>query len=253
VLYKRSGDELYNRIFVVSAFSGVTDWLLENKKTDEPGIYHRIAKHKEFHHSLHDITEKLQEINKKYESIGLDLAVADEFVENRIIEAQRFLENLANILASGYVSDEAILLAAREILASIGETHSAFNVVNVLQNNGINATLVDLSGFHDHKEYTIDQRIRHSLKNIDHFNKKLIVELKDEFQRVTVESVAMVCLIGSNIDQPGVLGKAACSLAQQGINIKSGGFSLGKVNIQFVVAREDFKNAVIALNNTMFF
>ena len=35
----RKGDELYNRIFVVSAYGGVTNMLLEDKKTGEPGIY----------------------------------------------------------------------------------------------------------------------------------------------------------------------------------------------------------------------
>jgi aspartate kinase len=437
ILFERSGDQLYNRIFVVSAFSGVTNWLLENKKTGEPGVYHRIAKQKAFQHSLNDITEKLQEINKKYVPIGLDLAVADAFIAQRIQEAHRFLEDLSNILASGYVSDESILQAAREILASIGEAHSAFNFVNVLQNNGIHATLIDLSGFNDHKPYTIDQRIEHSLKNIDFkkticivtgytkgtegimrefdrgysevtfckiavavkpqeaiihkeyhlasadpalvgvencipvgftnydvadqladvgmeaihpkaskpleinninlrikntfepehpgtlftreyvsphkrvevitgtekvividifdplmvsavgsdlrvmqvffrhdisyifkvtsansisivlwekdFKKKLIAELEKEFQQITVEKVSMVCLIGSNMDQPGVLAKAASALAQKGINIKSAGFSLRKVNLQFILDREDFKEAIIALNKTMFF
>jgi aspartate kinase len=63
----------------------------------------------------------------------------------------------------------------------------------------------------------------------------------------------MVCLIGSNIDQPGLLAKAAGALAQQGINIKSAGFALRKVNIQFLIAREDFREAIIALNQTLFF
>ncbi len=35
----RSGDDLYNRIIVVSAYGGVTDMLLENKKSAEPGVY----------------------------------------------------------------------------------------------------------------------------------------------------------------------------------------------------------------------
>ena len=35
----RRGAELYNRIFVVSAYGGITNLLLENKKTAEPGIY----------------------------------------------------------------------------------------------------------------------------------------------------------------------------------------------------------------------
>ena len=39
ILGKRSGQELYNRIFVVSAYGGITNLLLENKKTGAPGIY----------------------------------------------------------------------------------------------------------------------------------------------------------------------------------------------------------------------
>jgi len=37
ILFERSGKQLYNRIFVVSAFSGVTNLLLENKKTTGTG------------------------------------------------------------------------------------------------------------------------------------------------------------------------------------------------------------------------
>ena len=39
----RRGPELYNRIFVVSAYGGVTNLLLENKKTAEPGIFAAFA------------------------------------------------------------------------------------------------------------------------------------------------------------------------------------------------------------------
>ena len=435
ILFERTGDQLYNRIFVVSAFSGVTDLLLENKKTGAPGVYHRIAKHQNFHKPLNNLIVKLKAINRKYVDLGLDLAVADQFIEKHIIEAQKYLENLANILASGYVSREGILQAAREILASIGESHSAFNFTNILQSRGINTQLVDLSGFGDHLAYTIDQRIKHAFKNIDFkhnicivtgyakgtegimrefdrgysevtfskiaeflkpeeaiihkeyhlstadpamvgienckpvgytnydiadqladvgmeaihpkaskpleinginlrikntfepahpgtlitrefvcehkrvelitgtdklliidvydplmvgnvgsdllimqifynhkvsytfkatsansisiviwerdFHKKLISDLENDFEKVTVEKVAMVCLLGSNMDQPGLLAKSANALTEQGINIKSAGFALRKVNIQFLVAREDFKTSIIALNKAM--
>ena len=167
ILYNRTGAELYNRIFVVSAYAGVTNLLLENKKTGEPGVYHRITEHKKFHQALDEVATKLKALNRQYEPLGLDLAVADAFIEQRIQDAKTYLNSLTNILASGYVSSSNILQAAREILASIGETHSAFNSVNILQNRGINATLVDLSGFHDHKSYTIDQRIRHAFKKIN--------------------------------------------------------------------------------------
>ena len=63
----------------------------------------------------------------------------------------------------------------------------------------------------------------------------------------------MVCIIGSNIDQPGVLAKAAGALGENNINILCAGFSLRKVNLQFVVQRHLLRESIIALNNTMFF
>jgi aspartate kinase len=428
-------DHIYNRVFVVSAFWGVTDLLLENKKTGAPGVYHKIAKHQNFHGNLHDLTLKLKEINRRYTDLGLDVDAADEFIEKRINDAQHYLENFAGILASGYVSQDSILQAAREILASIGESHSAFVLTNILQNKGLNATFVDLSGFHDTKSYTIDQRIRHTFKEIDlakticivtgytkgtegimrefdrgysevtfskiavelkpteaiihkeyhlssadpgivgvencipvgntnydiadqladvgmeaihpkaskpleihginlrikntfdpahpgtlittnytcphkrvevitgtdkvvmidvfdplmvgntgsdlqimqifadfnlsyifkvtsansisiliwekHFNKKLIKVLDTHFEKVTVEKMAMVCLLGTNMDQPGLLARSTTALTDAGVNIKSAGVALRKVNIQFLIAREDFNTAVIALNKAL--
>jgi aspartate kinase len=435
ILFERSGKHLYNRIFVVSAFSGVTNLLLEDKKTGAPGVYHHLANYKDFHKPLSDLIVKLKQINKSYAGLGLDIEVADKFIEQRIKDAQAYLENLANILASGYVSKEGILQAAREILASIGESHSAFNFTNILQNMGIGATLVDLSGFNDHHSYTIDQRIKKDLQHIDFagticiatgyakgtegimrefdrgysevtfskiavlvkpneaiihkeyhlctadpqlvgiehcapvgntnydvadqladvgmeaihpkaskpleinninlrikntfepehpgtlitreyicehkrvevitgtnkvvmidiydpgmvgqvgsdlhimqlfyqfnisytfkatsansisiviwekdFNKKLVHELEESYEKVVVEKMALVCLLGTNMDQPGLLAKAANALAENGINIKSAGFALRKVNIQFLVGREDFERSIIALNKAM--
>jgi aspartate kinase len=435
ILFERSGKQLYNRIFVVSAFSGVTNLLLENKKTGEPGVYHRLANYKDFHKPLNSVTIKLKQINKSYEKLGLNIAEADRYIENHIKQAQTYLENLANVLASGYVSKDGILQAAREILASIGESHSAYNFTNILQNMGINATLVDLGGFNDHRSYTIDQRIKKDLQHIDFenticivtgyakgtegimrefdrgysevtfskiavevkpheaiihkeyhlctadpvlvgmhnchpvgytnydvadqladvgmeaihpkaskpleinninlrikntfepehpgtlitreyicetkrvevitgtdkvvmidvydpsmvgnvgsdlhimqlffkynisytfkatsansisiviwekdFNKKLIADLEDDFEHVTVQKMAVVCLLGTNMDQPGLLARSAAAFAENGIDIKSAGFALRKVNIQFLVAREDFDQSIIALNKAM--
>ncbi len=43
IIGDRSKDELYQRIFVVSAYGGVTNELLEHKKTGEPGVYALFA------------------------------------------------------------------------------------------------------------------------------------------------------------------------------------------------------------------
>lgn len=167
-------DKIYNRIYVVSAYAGVTNWLLEDKKTQAPGIYHYFVQGKNFHKQLGELTQKLKDLNKNYEDLDLNLQEADKFIENRIQEAQRYLDSLADVLASGYLVKENIFQAAREILASIGESHSAFNAVNILQNKGYHATLVDLSGFQDPEALTIDQRIQKSLSVID-FSKTICI------------------------------------------------------------------------------
>src|SRR5476649_2453982 len=100
ILFERSGKQLYNRIFVVSAFSGVTNMLLENKKTGEPGVYHKLANYQDFHKPLNELIVKLKAINKTYEHLGLELTTANQFIEKRIRDAQTYLENLANILSS---------------------------------------------------------------------------------------------------------------------------------------------------------
>ena len=157
----------YNRIFVVSAYSGVTNWLLEHKKTGEPGVYDIFVKGEGFEEALDLLLEKLMGLNRNYEDIGLDQNVADEFITKRIQQSKNYLNSLSGVLASGYVNKPNILLAAREILASIGEAHSAFNSVNILQNRGINAHFTDLCGFHDSEFLTIDERIKKVFSTID--------------------------------------------------------------------------------------
>ncbi|MFD2720319.1 aspartate kinase [Hymenobacter monticola] len=435
IFHKREGAALYNRVFVVSAYANVTNWLLENKKTGEPGVYHRITQGQEFRSALQQVAEQLKELNKNYEPLGLNLAVADAFIQQRVDQAQVYLDSLVNVLASGYVNSANILQAAREILASIGEAHSAFNSVNILLNKGVHATLVDLSGFDDAQALTIDERIRQAFGDIDFlkticiatgytkgtegimrefdrgysevtFSKiavavhpqeaiihkeyhlssadpglvgvdqvrpigftnydvadqladvgmeaihpkaskpleinainlrikntfepdhpgtlitrdfvskdkhievitgtekvviidiheplmvgaagfdlhlmqvffdlgvsyifkatsansislviwekdlkpQLMAALEAKYESITVEPAALVCLIGSNIDEPGLLARAARALADAGINIRSAGFALRKVNIQFIVGREDYQTAIIALNQAL--
>lgn len=435
IFHGRSGQKLYNRIFVVSAYANVTNWLLENKKTGDPGVYHHITQNQEFRAALQAVASRLKELNQRYEPLGLDLAVADAFIQQRIDQAQTYLDSLVNVLASGYVNSTNILQAAREILASVGEAHSAFNSVNILQSRGLHATLVDLSGFDDAQALTIDERIRQAFADIafanticvatgytkgtegimrefdrgysevtfskiavavrpqeaiihkeyhlssadpnlvgvdqchpigftnydvadqladvgmeaihpkaskpleinaidlrikntfepDHpgtlitrdyvsptkrievitgtdkvviidiydplmvgaagfdlhlmqvfydlgvsyifkatsansitlliwekdLKPQLLAALEAKFENVTVEKAALVCLIGSNIDEPGLLARAAGALAEAGINIHSAGFALRKVNIQFIVGREDYQTAIIALNQAL--
>ncbi len=172
ILGKRKGADVYGRIFVVSAYAHVTNWLLEHKKSGENGVYSLFAKQADHRTALRDLLGRLKEINAGFEKIGLPLAKANAYLEERIARTENFLESMANVLATGYVNRESILLAAREILASIGEAHAAFNSTEILKSRGVNALFVDLGGFEDSDYITIDDRIRKSFQGID-FSKTL--------------------------------------------------------------------------------
>ena len=174
IIGKRSGSDMYNRIFVVSAYNNVTNWLLEHKKTGEPGIYVKFLNDDNYEAALDELCQKLIALNRGFADIKLDQNAADEFVINRIEKAKGFLKSMHSVLASGYVDRNDLHLAAREILSSIGEAHSAFNSVNIIKNNGINATFIDLCGFDDSEALTIDERIHKAFVGID-FSKTLCV------------------------------------------------------------------------------
>ncbi len=435
ILKPCEGCGLYNRIFVVSAYNDVTNWLLEHKKTKEPGIYQKFLNNEDYNLALFNLLDKLITINRTFVSIGLDQVKADDFITNRIVHAKNYLNSLADVLATGYVNRQNILLAAREILSSIGEAHAAFNSVNTLENNGLNATFVDLCGFSDSEYLSIDERIHRIFMNLDYnstipvvtgytkgtegimrefdrgysevtfskvavevkaseavihkefhlssadpnivgveksipvgftnFNvadqladigmeaihpkaskplemaginirikntfepehpgtliskdyvgekskveiisgtdkviaieihdplmvgqvgydraimqsfeqynisyilkatnansitqviweedlhEDLISELRARYYEVTVKPVALVCTLGTNIAQPGIIAKATAALAANRINVDAISQSLKQVNMQFVISREDYKKAIIALNDAL--
>ncbi len=160
-------NKLYSRIYVVSAYSGVTNLLLEDKKTAAPGIYEKFVNQEAYEEALDTLQTRLIQINHSFKTLKLDIDIADQFIKNRITQTKSVLDSMSEVIASGYVKESEILLAVREILASIGEAHSAFNSVNMIQNHGINAKLIDLSGLHDSHFWTIDKRIHTLLQNIN--------------------------------------------------------------------------------------
>lgn len=174
IVGNRKPDDYYDRIFVVSAYNNVTNWLLEHKKTGEPGVYVKFLEKDDYSIALDSLCQRLLLINKGFESIGLNIDEAQEFIEFRIEQAKMMLHSLSKVMASGYVKTEDICLAAREILASVGEAHSAWNTVNILNNRGISARFIDLCGFNDSVPLTIDERIQKAFKGIE-FDKVLCV------------------------------------------------------------------------------
>ncbi len=165
----RTGNALYNRIFVVSAYSGITNLLLEDKKTGEPGIYGNFANDNEkgWRESLRQVREKMLEYNRSFAGIGLNVAEADAFIIKRLDGIEASLENLMNLRRFGHFRPEDYLPSTREFLAAVGEVHSAYNSVEILKANGVNARLVDLSGWESTKSLTLDQAILDGFDGVD--------------------------------------------------------------------------------------
>jgi aspartate kinase len=163
----RDPKRVYGRVYVVSAYAGVTNQLLEHKKTGEQGVYAKFASGGDYATALDALTGKLKGINAELAPLGLDLALANGFLEKRMKALKAYLESMRHVLASGYLRRESVLLAAREMLAAIGEAHSAFNSVEILKAKGVKALLMDLSGFDDDDPLSIDERIHVSFQGVD--------------------------------------------------------------------------------------
>ena len=162
----RDPKHVYGRIYVVSAYAGVTDMLLEHKKSQKPGVYTAFAKQGQYTEALEAVKGRFFEINAGLRSQGLDVEAADQFIAERVAGVLGYLRSTADLLASGYVSRVELLSAARELLASIGESHSAFNSAMILRAKGYAANCIDLSGLNDPVARTIDERIALALADV---------------------------------------------------------------------------------------
>ncbi|MFN3572829.1 MAG: aspartate kinase [Phenylobacterium sp.] len=168
----RKGDDLYNRIFVVSAYAGITNHLLEHKKTGEPGVYALFASASALEASAWlDALAKLQaemlRINADRFGDGPDRRTADEFILARIEDARSALTDLQRLCAHGHFRLDTQLGVVREMLASMGEAHSAHNLTLELKARGVNARFVDLTAWEDKRALSLDERIADAFAGVD--------------------------------------------------------------------------------------
>ncbi len=164
----RKGPELYNRLFVVSAYGGITNFLLEDKKTGEPGIYGKFAVGDPlWEDKLEETRGEMIRLNESFVPLGLDLQAANDFVTERMHGIRDALRNLVQLRTFGHFQAKDYLPASREFLSSVGEAHSAFNSVLILRKHGVNAQLVDLTGWKDNTSCTIEQMMERHLSGLN--------------------------------------------------------------------------------------
>jgi aspartate kinase len=163
-----TGDDLYQRVFVVSAYGGITNLLLENKKTGAPGVYGRFAAGDgSWREALEDVRVRMIEFNRSFADIGLDQNEADEFVNERLDGIRDCLEDVQRIGSYGHFPKQDYLPATRELLSAVGEAHSAHNSTLILQANGVNARFLDLTGWKDTNIHGLDETIEAAFADVD--------------------------------------------------------------------------------------
>ncbi|MBL0767975.1 aspartate kinase [Sphingopyxis sp. DHUNG17] len=167
----RSGSELYNRIFVVSAYAGMTNLLLEDKKTGEPGVYQRFVADDEgadgWRRAMDDVRRAMHERNATMFVRPASRAEADAFVDARLDAVADCLDDLARLRSHGRFCVKEQLVTARELLAGLGEAHSAHSTSLMLRDRDVNALFVDLTGWDQEDLRTLDERIEEALGDVD--------------------------------------------------------------------------------------
>ncbi|MFT3975527.1 MAG: aspartate kinase [Sphingomonas bacterium] len=166
----RKGRDLYNRIFVVSAYAGMTDLLLEGKKTGVPGVYARfIADDGDgcWREAMEKVRAAMRERNAGMFARAESRVEADAFVDARIDGILSCLGDLDRLRSHGRFRLEEQLVTARELLAGLGEAHSAHNTALLLRDRGVNAVLVDLTQWDGAELPGLDRRIAAALAPLD--------------------------------------------------------------------------------------
>ncbi|QXO15462.1 MULTISPECIES: aspartate kinase [Vibrio] len=158
----------YNRVFVVSAYSGMTDALLECKRSGKPGIYQMVAKRDEnWPDAMYDLEKRMLMINENLFADPITRIRADKFIRSRISEAVNCINNILDTCQYGQFSLRHYLPQVREFLSSIGEAHSAYNTSLKLKTLGVNARFVDLSGWNEESRGSLDEVIIQAFNDVD--------------------------------------------------------------------------------------
>jgi aspartate kinase len=165
----RSGADLYGRIFVVSAYAGMTDLLLEHKKSGEPGVFACFARNggdQDWRAALETVRLAMRERNT-FILDGEAREQADRFVDARVAAAGDCLADVDRLRMHGRFRLDEPLVTVREMLAGLGEAHSAHSTALLLQSRGVNARFVDLTGWTADDLMSLDDRLREALAPID--------------------------------------------------------------------------------------
>jgi len=165
-------ENYYQRIFVVSAYAGITDLLLEHKKSGQPGVFALFSDAEEqqsWRDAFATLQDRMLEINQNLfaDHPESERRKADEFILSRLGDAKGVLEDVSSLCQHGHFALSDYVQTVREMLASLGEMHSAFNTAQLLGLHGLKTRFVDLSGWASTKHLSLDDNIANAFQGID--------------------------------------------------------------------------------------
>ena len=166
------------RILVVSAYGGMTDQLLEHKKSGKAGVFAHFSSDEDagsWREALNCVRQNMFQKNAELFNSADAISKANVFIGERLDTAERCLEDLQRLCGHGHFSLEAHLSTVREMLASLGEAHSARNMAELLKEEGVNARFVDLTGWNADKSLGMDEHILEQFKDVDLGNELPVV------------------------------------------------------------------------------
>lgn len=205
MLGSRTGATPYGRIFVVSAYAGITDLLLENKRNGKPGVF-GLFRHGQGRWSdmLNAMERRMLDVNAQLFTCASDRLEADAFVGARVGSVRAVLADLQRMQSSPCWRAADHLPALRELLAGVGEAHSAFNTTSLLRARGLNAVLVDLTDRREPNPLPLDALLQARCSGIDltrslpvvtghaHCRERLVATYQRGYTEITFSRIAAV-------------------------------------------------------------
>lgn len=170
IILAGAGDTPYGRIFVVSAYAGITNRLLEHKKSGRPGVYALFASSEHegsWREEFALLRDDIYALNESLFPQADELERANSFINQRLASAERCLEDLQRLCQHGHFALESHLATVREMLASLGEAHSAWNTATLLQRDGVEACFIDLTAWRSEEHLPLDERILQAMTGVD--------------------------------------------------------------------------------------
>src|SRR5690606_6784144 len=113
-----------------------------------------------WHQAMAEVRAAMHAHNARMFARPESRSAADSFVDSRIDAVTCCLDDLARLRSHGRFCVNEQLITIRELLAGIGEAHSAHSTALLLRDRGVNARFVDLTLWDEQNKLGLDDRIR---------------------------------------------------------------------------------------------